>query len=135
VATTLTKRDLFALARELSQALAQCEELQAWQEAEDAMLNDPEAMAIIDAYEQSKKHLKVAARQGMQAMEAAMNAFMDAEERLNNHPGIQAYKAARDRLDALVEQLNAIITFPIFGEEAPKRVGCGSGGGCGGGGG
>lgn len=128
-----TKRDLYSLARELSRALAASPELVAFHQAEDDLFADPGAMALIDAFEQAKKAVKTAIPQGPAAAEAALTHQMDLQDRMDRHALIRRYKQTRDNLDRLVENLNAIITFPIYGEDTPARTsGCG-GGGCGGG--
>lgn len=129
-----TRRDVWMLARELAEAIAETPELQEYRRTEDAVLADPEAVALIREYEAAKRAVKLSRGRPPAEQQALVERFLTVEERFNAHPAIQAYWNARVALDAFMEKLNAVITYPITGETAPKaRGGCGSGGcGCGG---
>lgn len=126
------RQDIWILARELAQLIEETPELQRFRETEDAILNDDEALAIVREYEARKRAVKLARNLPPAEQMARVEAFMEIEERWNANPKIQAYWQAREQLDAFMDRLNAVITFPITGTEAPRvRGGCGSGGGCG----
>jgi len=129
-----TRRDVWMLARELADALAETPEVLEYRRTEDAVLADPVAVALIREYEAAKRAVKFSRGRPPEEQQALVERFLAIEERFNAHPAIQAYWNARVALDAFMERLNAVITFPITGETAPRaRGGCGSGG-CGSGG-
>jgi cell fate (sporulation/competence/biofilm development) regulator YlbF (YheA/YmcA/DUF963 family) len=130
---TLVKRDIWTIARQLSEALEETPELQEYRRTEDAVLADDAAIDLIREYENKKRTVKRSKGKTPQEQMEAVTDFMEVESRFEAHEVIQAYWAAREKIDALLDRLNAVITFPITGSEAPKQKGgCGSsGGGCG----
>lgn len=128
------RKDIWMLARELAAALEETPEVEAFRATEDALLADDEALAIVREYEAKKRAVKMSRGMPPEEQMRRVEAFLAIEEKFNAHPRIQAYWRARQELDQLLERLNAVITFPITGTEAPRRKGgCGSGGcGCGG---
>ena len=108
------------LARELAEAIVETPELQEYRRTEDAVLADPEAVALIQEYEAAKRAGEAFPRQAPEEQQALVERFLAVEERFNAHPAIQAYWNARVALDAFMDRLNAVITFPITGQEAPK---------------
>lgn len=125
------RADLWIMARELAQVLEQTPELLRFRETEDAILADDEALELVREYEVKKRAVKMSRTLPPEEQIKRVEAFMAVEDRWNAHPGIQAYWQAREDLDAMMDQLNAVITYPITGSEAPKAKGggCGSGGG------
>jgi cell fate (sporulation/competence/biofilm development) regulator YlbF (YheA/YmcA/DUF963 family) len=120
------------LARELAEAIEESPELIAYRRTEDAVLEDQEALDLIREYEAAKRAVKRSKTAPPEKQMALVSRFMEIEERFNAHPTIQAYWEARVALDAFLDRINAVVTFPITGQEAPKvKGGCGSGGGCG----
>lgn len=127
---TLVKKDVYMLARELSETLAETAELQAYRRTEDVLLGDPEALALINRYETAKRAVKFSKTEPKEVQAKLVEEFLQVEEAFEAHTEIQAYWSARENLDRLVDRLNQIITYPITGTEAPKtKGGCGSGGG------
>lgn len=127
------KNDLWILARELAECLAASPEVEALRRSEDALLADEEAVDLVRRYEAAKRAVKMSRDRPPAEQERLIEAFMAIEDAWNQHPLIQACWQARQALDQLMERLNAVITFPITGTEAPpeRKGGCGSGGGCG----
>jgi cell fate (sporulation/competence/biofilm development) regulator YlbF (YheA/YmcA/DUF963 family) len=134
--TVATRSDVWRLARELAKAIEESDELQAYRTTEDAVLADDEALVLIRDYEAAKRAVKFSKQRPAEEQMLLVNRFMEIEEQFNTHPVIQAYWNARTSLDAFMDRVNAVVTFPITGEEAPKIKGgaCSSGGGCGSGG-
>ncbi len=130
--TVATKRDVWSIARELAEAIEESEELLEYRRTEDAVLADDEALALIREYEAAKRAVKRSKNKPPEEQMLLVQRFMEIEERFNAHETIQAYWNARVRLDAFLEKINAVVTFPITGTEEPKtKGGCGSGGcGC-----
>ncbi|MBY6276839.1 MAG: hypothetical protein CWE10_11630 [Symbiobacterium thermophilum] len=129
-----TRRDVWLLARELAEAIAETPEVQEYRRTEDAVLADPDAVALIREYEAAKRAVKLSRGRPPEEQKALVERFLAIEERFNAHPVIQAYWNARVALDAFMERINAVVTFPITGETASRaKGGCGSGScGCGG---
>lgn len=124
---------LVAKARELSELLADSEEVAEFTAAEEAMLNDPEASRLLKEAEEAKQYTHfTAATRDKALMDRAMEDFYKAEEAQREYPPIRRYNEAKDALQVLLDRLNAIITYPITGNENPVGGGggCGSGGGC-----
>ncbi len=128
-----TKKDVWMLARELAQAIEESPELVAYRTTEDAVLADDEALELIREYEVAKRAVKKSKTKPPAEQMMLVQRFMEIEEQFNNHATIQAYWNARTTLDAFLDKVNAVVTFPITGQEEPKVKGgaCGSGGGCG----
>jgi cell fate (sporulation/competence/biofilm development) regulator YlbF (YheA/YmcA/DUF963 family) len=132
-----TRQNVWVLARELAEAIAGTPEVQEFRRTEDAVLADPEAVALIREYEEAKRAVKFSRNAPPEEQQRLIERFLAVEERFNAHEAIQAYWNARVALDAFMDRVNAVVTFPITGREAPKVKGgaCGSGGGgcgCGG---
>ena len=127
---------MIAKARELSDLLAESEEVREFAAAEEAMLNDPEAARLLKEAEEAKGYTHfTAATRDKALMKRAMDDFYKAEAAQRDYPPIHRYNEAKDRLQYLLDRLNAIITFPITGSDSITSGGggCGSGGGsCGG---
>lgn len=131
--TVETKKDVWMLARELAEAIEESPQLQLYRETEDAVLADDEALKLIREYEVSKRSVKKSKTAPPTEQVALVHRFMEIEERFNTHPVIQAYWNARTDLDAFLDRINAVVTYPITGQEEPKAKGggCSTGGGCG----
>jgi cell fate (sporulation/competence/biofilm development) regulator YlbF (YheA/YmcA/DUF963 family) len=134
-----TKKSVWELARELAKSIEESDELIAYRTTEDAVLADQEALDLIRDYETAKRAVKKSKALPQEQQVALVTRFMQIEERFDSHPTIQAYWNARTSLDAFMDRINAVVTFPITGEEAPKVKGgacstggsCSTGGGCG----
>jgi cell fate (sporulation/competence/biofilm development) regulator YlbF (YheA/YmcA/DUF963 family) len=134
-----TERDVWSLARDLAKAIEESPIMDEYRRTEDAVLADDEALVLIRDYEAAKRAVKKSKTAPPQQQQLLVSRFMEIEDRFNTHPIIQAYWNARTGLDAFLDKINAVVTFPITGEEAPKVKGgacstggsCSTGGGCG----
>lgn len=128
-----TRQDVWMLARELAQAIEESPELQEYRRTEDAVLEDQAALDLIREYEAAKRAVKKSKTKPPDQQMLLVSRFMEIEEQFNAHPTIQAYWTARVALDSFMDHVNAVVTFPITGQEAPKVKGgaCSSGGSCG----
>lgn len=127
-----TRKNMWMLARELAEAIAESPELAAFRSTEAELLADAEAVSLVRRYEDAKRAVKLSKGRPKEEQEARLDEFLRIEEQFNAHPLISAHWEARTRLDALLERLNAVITHPITGTMAPPpRGGCGGGCGCG----
>lgn len=125
-------KDVWALARELAEAIEQSPQLQAFRRTEDALLSDDEALLLIQEYEARKRAVKSSRDKSKEEQQGLIHRFLEVEERFKSHAGIQAHWKARIDLDAFLDRINTVVTFPITGQQEPKpQGGCGSGGcGC-----
>lgn len=89
------------------------------------MLNDLEAMKLMEEYDLAEKEARRASFRGPNESRDAMEKLNDARDRLMAHPAVKAHYEARDRLDDLIRSLNAVITFPITGEVVSGEGACG----------
>lgn len=123
---TLGVKDaLFQKAVELSQVLAQTEELRAYAAAEADMLNDPEVVELrakVDAAEWEIKAL-----QGQPDVDGspALTRMYLAKGKWQKHPKVVNYYHTQQELQKLLERLNEVITFPITGEQDDGDPSCG----------
>lgn len=132
-------KNIWLIARELAEAIEESEEIRRYRETEDAVLQDEAAIELIRTYEAAKRSVKKSKTKPPAEQIALVQRFMEIEEQFNNHEVIQAYWTARVTLDALLEKVNYVVTYPITGAEAPKTGGgcssggggCSTGGGCG----
>ena len=126
-----TARSVWEIARELAKAIEETDELVQYRATEDAVLADQEALDLIRDYEAAKRSVKKSKTAPPEQQMLLVTRFMEIEERFNAHATIQAYWDARTRLDSFLDRINAVVTFPITGEEQPKVKGgsCSSGGG------
>lgn len=130
--TVELKKDVWSIARELAQAIEESPELIRYRETEDAVLADDQALALIRDYETSKRVVKLSKAAPPEQQKLLVERFMETEAQFDAHETIQAYWSARVALDAFLDRINAVVTFPITGQEEPKVKGgaCSSGGGC-----
>lgn len=129
---TGARRDVWAIARELAEAIEASPELEAFRRTEDAVLADDAAVALIKEYEERKRAVKLSRGKPPEEQQRLIEEFLVVEERFNQHPLIQAHWQARLKLDQFLERINAVVTFPITGTlEPPRKGGCGGGCSCG----
>lgn len=128
-----TRKDVWMLARELAEAIEESPELLTYRQTEDQVLADQEALDLIREYEAAKRAVKRSKTKPPEEQALLVTRFMTIEEQFNTHPTIQAYWSARVTLDSFLDRINAVVTFPITGQEEPKVKGgaCSTGGGCG----
>jgi cell fate (sporulation/competence/biofilm development) regulator YlbF (YheA/YmcA/DUF963 family) len=133
VAAVTVASDVWSIARELAQAIADSPEMDRYRRTEDEVLADDNALTLIRDYEVAKRSVKKSKTKPPAEQLALVQRFMDIEESFNNHEVIQAYWTARVDLDSFLDRVNAVVTFPITGTDAPKLKGgaCSTGGGCG----
>jgi cell fate (sporulation/competence/biofilm development) regulator YlbF (YheA/YmcA/DUF963 family) len=130
--TTQTRQDALTIARALAQAIEQSDEIEAYRRTEQTILDDPEAIILIREYELSKRAVKKSKHLSPIEQLPLLERFMTVEAQFNEDAVIQSYWNARTGLDAFMDRVNAVVTFPFTGEDAPKiKGGCGSGGSCG----
>ena len=120
--------EIFAKAKDLADALANCAELAALKEAEMKMMMDSEARSIVEEYQMiqqeamakglSFEDLSEEEKQRVEALEAAMN------ENVN----ISTFLGANQTFEQILRSVNMIITAGITGQQGGGCSGCSSSG-------
>lgn len=116
-------------ARELADALSNSPELADAREKEIIMNKDPEAVAIINEFQEKQRDLYMAQMQGQEPSEEQKANVEAIEQKMQENPKISAYIDAQEKFETILKSVNMIITKALSGEE---ESGCG-GGSCGGG--
>lgn len=116
--------EILTKARELGQAIVDSEEFKALKLAEENQEKDVEAMEMLKKYNEERKALAEEVSQGNVSEErlAEIRAQLsESFETVMGHPTIAAYSQAQQQFNAVVQQMNAILTYFITGE---MSVGC-----------
>lgn len=109
----------------MSELLARSSELAEFRQTEEGMLNDPEAMKLMEQYDLAEKKARRGSFRGPDESRGAVEKLNDTRDRLMAHPAVKAHYGARDKLDDLIRSLNAVITFPITGDVVSGEGTCG----------
>ena len=114
--------EIFAKAKDLADALANCAELAALKEAEMKMMMDSEARGIVEEYQMiqqeamakglSFEDLSEEEKQRVEALEAAMN------ENVN----ISTFLGANQTFEQILRSVNMIITAGITGQQGGGMI-------------
>lgn len=119
-------------ARELSRLLEDTSELKEYLSAELQMLNDDGASELRLELERQEEEVRFHGPADPGYSEA-LGMYLAAQAAWRERPSVKEYFRAQERLDQLLARINAVITYPITGDENPVPArGCGGcGGGCG----
>ncbi|MGO0121934.1 YlbF family regulator [Desulfothermobacter acidiphilus] len=102
-------------ALELGAALSECDELQAVKEAEQAMLEDSSARALIEEFQNCRQEIEWAKMQGMDPTPEQEAAFRSVRERMGENAYISRFLEAQDRFEKVLQQVNQIISHALYG--------------------
>lgn len=122
--------EILTKARELGEAIVNSPEFQALKDAEEAQENDSGAMALLKAYNDERKALAEEISKG-DVSDERMNEIREQlesrfEEVMSN-PIVSAYSEAQQKFEAIVNQMNAILTYYMTGSLTASCGGnCGS---------
>lgn len=111
--------DILQTAKELGQAIADSELMAAVKKAEDIQNNDEKAQALIGEYNLKRMqlaqrvHKEDLTKEEMEEIRTELSAEFD---KLMQYDVISNFITAKKELDALVEQVNNIITFYVTGQ-------------------
>jgi len=109
-----------ALASELGERIADLPEHEAFEEAEAAVAEDPEAQEMIAEFEEKREAFALA-RQTGEATQEDMRELQGLQNELHSLPVMAEYLEAKERLTERLETLNRAISEPLavdFGGEA-----------------
>lgn len=117
--STQTSR-LEELGSELGDAIADCPEYRAFEEAKEAVESDEEVQEAISEFEQLRQEFAVAQQTG-QATQESVRKVQEAQAELHSMPVMAEFVEAQDDLRDQLEAVNEAISAPLavdFGGEA-----------------
>lgn len=117
--------EILAKARELGQAIVDSEEYKNLKALEEKQENDEEAMAALVEYNNVRKRLAEeinASEVNDERMAEIREELEKSYEKVMSNPTISEYYEAQNKFQAIVGQMNSILTYYMTGEI--------SGGGC-----
>ena len=126
--------DIFEKARELGEAIIESKEFKELKEAEQNQENDPVALELLKKYSDVRTKLASEIQKG-DVGEERMNAIREeleqAYEEMTTNDNITAYINAQRTFQAIIDQMNNIISFHITGKMPGGCSGsCSTCGGC-----
>ncbi len=122
---------IFEKTRELGEMLRDSEEMKAYKDAEAAQQQDEASQEEMKKFNLNRLNLARDMQNGKISREDAVAANNRAyEELLKNAPLIRDYVQAKERFDAVVNQVNNIINFYITGTTGDCTHDCSTCGGC-----
>ena len=126
--------DIFDKARELGEAIVNSDEYKAMKLAEAKQEQDEEAMKLLQEYSEIRKTLGEEINKGdvsKERMEEIRAAVEEAYEKVTTNDTIVEYINAQRTFQAIIDQMNTIISYHITGQ-LPGGCGgsCSTCGGC-----
>jgi cell fate (sporulation/competence/biofilm development) regulator YlbF (YheA/YmcA/DUF963 family) len=105
-------------ARELGEEIATSIELEEMKEAEQAMLNDPEASLLVREFNEKQRKFMNLKMSGTDLTEDQMSEVRDLEDRVMENPLIVDFFLKQQNFEKIIEEINEIIARAIAGESA-----------------
>lgn len=120
-------------ARELGETLSVSQELQRLKNAEAILENDDRGMALMEDHRLLQIELIKATRENSEEVRIKdiRDLLMSKQSELNSYPATVEYTEAKNAFDALMKNVNDVITFAITGEACTPDKCSSCGGGCG----
>ena len=127
--------EIFEKARELGEAIIESEEYKALKKAEEEQENDPVALELLKNYSELRQALAAEIQKGdvgEERMAQIRDQLEEAYEKMTTNDHITAYINAQRLFQAIIDQMNSIISFHITGKMPGGCSGSCStcGGGC-----
>jgi len=119
-------------AKELGDQLAVCEELNEMKNAQLAVMQDPEAKAIVDEFQEKQQEFFRIQQQGQELTESQKDKIKELEQKMSDNPLIAEFIRKQQKFEKLLEEINNIIAQSISGQHTSCSDSCCSscGGGC-----
>ncbi len=111
--------EIFEKARELGEAIIESKEYQELKKAEANQENDPEAMKLLEDYSTLRSKLAEEIQKGdvsEERMKKIRSELEEAYEKVTENDNITAYINAQRMFQAIIDQMNNIISFHITGK-------------------
>ena len=126
--------DIFDKARELGEAIVNSDEYKTMKLAEAKQEQDEEAMKLLQEYSELRKALGEEINKGdvsKERMEEIRTAVEEAYEKVTTNDTIVEYINAQRTFQAIIDQMNTIISYHITGQLPGGCAGsCSTCGGC-----
>lgn len=126
--------EIFEKARELGEAIIESKEFKELKEAEQNQENDPVALELLKNYSDVRSKLAAEIQKGdvgEERMAAIREELEQAYEEMTTNDNITAYINAQRTFQAIIDQMNNIISFHITGKMPGGCSGsCSTCGGC-----
>lgn len=106
----ITKAEVMEAAREFGEALADCEECRAVEQAQEALRNDREARKLVSDYQSTQRSIQMARMWGRRIPEEELDQLKDLEAKINSNPVVKNLLDAQKRLQEMLANLNAEIS-------------------------
>ena len=111
--------EIFEKARELGEAIIESEEYKELKKAELEQENDEEAMALLKEYSELRSSLAQEIQKGdvsEEEMASIRERLEEAYEKVTTNDHITAYINAQKTFQAIIDQMNNILSFHITGK-------------------
>ena len=123
--------DIFEKTRELGEMIQSCEEMKALKAAEAAQAEDETAQTLMQEFNLNRMNLARDMQNGKITKEEAIQKNNECfEDICNKSETIRNYIEAKKNFDAVVNQVNQILTFYITGQDPNCTHDCSTCGGC-----
>ncbi len=121
-------------ARELGELLAESEQLKRLNSAQAALENDERGMGLMEDYRLLQIELIKATRENENEVKLSdiKDLLMTKQNEIDDYKPTSEYISAKNDFDALMKNVNDVITFAITGEACSPSKCASCGGGCGG---
>lgn len=118
-------------AKELGDEIASSKELEEMKSAQLAVMQDPEAQAIVKEFQEKQKTFYLIQQQGHELTESQKKEVEELEQKMTNNPLIARYIKTQQRFEKLLEEINNIIAQSISDKHSCSDSCCSScNGGC-----
>lgn len=128
-------QNILEKARELGQAIAESDEQTNMRTAEDAVMEDAQASALMQEYSELKVQVQdmlESESPDEEALSQKSDRLQEAQDQLNALPLVQQMLETRGAFAQMMAQVNQVIQFMVTGETSDCGGDCGGcGGGCG----
>ncbi len=104
-------------AKELGDQLAVSEELNEMKTSQLAVMQNPEAKAIVDEFQEKQQEYFRIQQQGQELNDSQKNNIKELEQKMSDNPLIAEYINKQQKFEKLLEEINNIISQSISGEQ------------------
>lgn len=112
--------DYMEAAAQLGQAIANSGEMQAWRNAENALIEDEKANILMEEYREVQMDLVKASREelGQDEIEKIRDILLAKQRELNEYEVTKNYFRSKEVFQNMMKSINDIIQFYVTGEQS-----------------
>ena len=112
--------DYMEAAAQLGQAIANSGEMQAWRNAENALIEDEKANILMEEYREVQMDLVKASREelGQDEIEKIRDILLAKQRELNEYEVTKNYFRSNEVFQNMMKSINDIIQFYVTGEQS-----------------